>query len=136
MAHSIPVDVVARTTSRPAYQAYQILHAGFTIAPIIAGFDKFFDRLVDWETYLAPSISNALPMTPHAFMMVIGAVEIVAGLLVLLRPRIGGYVVAAWLFGIIANLLMVSGYYDIALRDFGLALGALALARLGAEFGK
>jgi hypothetical protein len=90
--------------------------------------------LVDWDRYLSPGIAGILPLAPHTFMQAIGVVEIVAGLLVAWRPAIGGYVVALWLWGIILNLLLGHGYYDIALRDFGLSLGALALARLGTVF--
>lgn len=111
-------------------QAYQILHIGFTIAPIVAGLDKFFHLLVNWDQYLAPTVARMLPFDGHTFMLIVGVIEIVAGLLVWFKPRIGGYVVMAWLWGIILDLLLVPGYYDIALRDFGLSLGALALARL------
>jgi hypothetical protein len=117
----------------PAYQAYVILYIAFVVAPVIAGADKFFHLLVNWDQYLAPLIARMLPIGPHAFMLAVGVVEIVAGILVAIKPSVGGYVVAAWLWGIIVNLLLVPGYYDIALRDFGLSLGALALARLAAE---
>ncbi len=113
-----------------SHQAFQILRLGFTVAPIIAGLDKFLQLLTNWDKYLAPAVPNALGMQPHTFMMIVGAIEIVAGLLVAVNPRIGGYVVSAWLVGIIINLLLVGGYLDVALRDLGLALGALALARL------
>jgi uncharacterized membrane protein YphA (DoxX/SURF4 family) len=123
--------------SRPADQAYLILHIGFAALPIIAGLDKFFDRLGNWDMYLAPQVTEWITrfsgMTAHKFMMIVGVVEIVAGLLVAVAPRIGGWVVALWLWGIIANLLMAGGSYDIALRDFGLSLGAIALARLAAD---
>ena len=120
---------------RPAYQAYLILYAGFVALPVLAGLDKFFHLLVNWDQYLAPVVTQTLPVTAHRFMLVVGVVEIAAGLLVAFRPQIGGYVVAVWLWGIILNLLLVPGFYDIALRDFGLSLGALALARLSREFG-
>ena len=113
-----------------SHQAFQILRLGFTVAPIIAGLDKFLQLLTNWDKYLAPAVPNTLGIAPHTFMMIVGAIEIVAGLLVAVNPRIGGYVVAAWLAGIIVNLLLVGGYLDVALRDLGLALGALALARL------
>jgi hypothetical protein len=116
--------------SNPAYQAYQILHFGFVVAPILAGADKFTHFLVDWTIYLAPVVTDIVPLAPQAFLYVVGIVEILAGLLVLAAPRIGGYVVALWLWGIIVNLLLLQNYYDIALRDFGLSLGALALSRL------
>lgn len=117
----------------PVYQAYRILHIGFTVAPILAGLDKFTNLLVDWTQYLAPFIANIVPAS--TFMGIVGLVEIIAGLLVFFKPRIGAYVVAAWLAGIIFNLLLVPGYLDVALRDLGLFLGALALARLSTAFG-
>jgi hypothetical protein len=118
----------------PAFQAYALLRAVFVIAPIAAGADKFAEVLVDWDKYLAPWINDIVPGTAHEFMLVVGAVEIVAGLVVALKPRYGAYLVAGWLAGIIVNLLSHSGYYDIALRDFGLMIGALALARLASVF--
>jgi hypothetical protein len=119
---------------RPAYQAYLILYVGFVALPILAGLDKFFGLLVNWEQYLAPVVTSVLPVSAHAFMLAVGVIEIAAGLLVAFRPRLGACVVALWLWGIIVNLLLVPGFYDIALRDFGLSLGALALARLSREF--
>ena len=111
-------------------QAYRLLHLGFTIAPIIAGADKFLNLLADWDKYLAPTIARLSPVGGHGLMLAVGVVEIVAGLVVALKPRYGGYLVAAWLWGIVLNLLLYPAYFDIALRDFGLSLGALALARL------
>lgn len=120
--------------SAPARDAFRILRFGFTLAPIIAGLDKFLQLLVNWDMYLAPAVASKLPIDSHTFMLIVGVIEIAAGLLVAIKPRIGGYVVALWLWGIIVNLLLIRGYYDIALRDFGLSLGALALARLAAHF--
>ena len=120
--------------SRPAYQAYLILYVGFIALPIAAGLDKFFHLLVDWGQYLAPLVTRILPVTSDMFMLLVGVIEIAAGVLVAIRPRIGAYVVALWLLGIILNLLLVPGFYDVALRDFGLAVGAFALARLSTEF--
>jgi uncharacterized membrane protein YphA (DoxX/SURF4 family) len=119
----------------PAEQAFWVLRAAFTVAPIVAGIDKFTHALVNWDQYLAPWVVNLLggPDNGHAFMLVVGVIEIVAGIGVALFPRIFGYVVAAWLLGIVVNLLTYPGWYDIALRDFGLALGALALARLAVQ---
>ena len=117
-----------------AYQAYQLLHVAFIVAPIIAGIDKFLHVLVDWNQYLAPQIAATLPWTPNTFMMMVGVVEIIAGLVVAFAPEIGAYIVTLWLWGIIVNLLLIPGYFDIALRDFGLSLGALALARLSRRF--
>lgn len=130
-AHAQP-RIGTRTESPAAYQAYHILHAGFTILPILAGADKFTHVLVDWDKYVAPAVARVV--NPHPLLLAVGVVKIVAGLLVWVRPRIGAYVVMAWLWAIIVNLLMIPGYYDIALRDFGLSLGALALARLSTEY--
>ena len=122
------------TKTRPAYQAYQLLYLGFIVAPLVAGLDKFTNLLTDWTRYLAPVIADLLPFSGQTFMLLVGLVEIGAAVLVAVRPQIGAYVVAAWLGGIIINLLLIPGYFDVALRDFGLMLGALALARLSEEF--
>jgi hypothetical protein len=114
----------------PVYQSFRMLQLGFVVAPILAGLDKFFNILTDWTDYLAPVIADNLPFSASTLMMIIGVVEIVAGLIVAFRPRIGGFIVAAWLGAIILNLLLAGDYYDVALRDLGLALGALSLARL------
>jgi uncharacterized membrane protein YphA (DoxX/SURF4 family) len=116
----------------PRYQAFALMWLAFTVAPIAFGLDKFFNVMVDWPVYLAPWINDIAPGSGQDFMYFVGATEIAAGLLVALKPRYGAYVVAAWLAGI--NLLTHSGYYDIALRDFGLMLGALTLARLAAVY--
>jgi uncharacterized membrane protein YphA (DoxX/SURF4 family) len=118
----------------PGYQAFLLLRIAFTVAPILFGLDKFFNVLVDWETYLAPWIDGIVPGSAATAMHLVGIVEIVAGLAVALKPRYGAYIVAAWLAGIIVNLLTYSGYYDIALRDFGLMLAALTLARLASKY--
>jgi hypothetical protein len=115
-----------------ARQAFLLLRTVFTIAPIAFGLDKFFNVFTDWERYLAPWINDLVPGSAHQAMLAVGVVEILAGALVAARPSIGGYVVAAWLAGIIVNLVSIGGYYDIALRDFGLLVAALALARLAA----
>lgn len=128
---SMRSDISAR---RPAYHAYMILYAGFAALPILAGLDKFASFLTVWEKYLAPIATQIIPVAPTTFMMIVGVIEIAAGLLVLARPRIGAYVVALWLCGIIVNLLLLGSYFDIALRDFGLAVGALALGRVSREF--
>jgi hypothetical protein len=130
----VPAVTGVGASSRPAQQAYMILYAGFSLLPVLAGLDKFLHLLVNWEMYLAPLATKIIPVSPSTFMMIVGVVEIAAGLLVLARPQIGAYVVALWLWGIIANLLLIPGYYDIAVRDFGLSLGALALGRLSLEF--
>jgi hypothetical protein len=114
----------------PATQAYRILHFAFVVAPLLAGLDKFTHLLCNWDQYLAPAVARLLPFSGHTFMQLVGVIEIVAALVVWFRPRFGGYLVAAWLCGIIVNLLLIPGYFDVALRDLGLALGALALARL------
>ena len=122
------------SASKPSYQAYQILHLGFTVAPIVAGLDKFFSLLVNWDQYLPAFVNNLTGGHGHELMLAVGVIEIVAGLGVWFKPRLFAYVVAAWLLLIIANLLMIPGYFDVALRDFGLSLGALALARLSQEY--
>ncbi|MET0416708.1 MAG: hypothetical protein ABW022_11875 [Actinoplanes sp.] len=114
----------------PAEQAFLLLRTVFTVAPIAFGLDKFVNLLTDWPGYLAPWIDNLVPGTAQQAMYAVGVVEIIAGLLVAVRPRWGALVVAAWLAGIIVNLLILGDYYDVALRDFGLMVGALALARL------
>ena len=118
----------------PRYQAFLLLRIAFTVAPIAFGLDKFFNVLVDWPTYLAPWIDDIAPGSAQDFMYFVGVIEIVAGVLVALKPRYAAYVVAAWLAGIIFNLLTASGFDDIALRDFGLMLGALTLARLASVY--
>jgi uncharacterized membrane protein YphA (DoxX/SURF4 family) len=131
------------TTSRPdvrgaAFQAFLLLRVGFTVAPILFGLDKFFNWTVHWPDYLAPWINDIVPGSAQDFMYVVGAVEIAAGILVAVAPRLGAPVVAAWLGGIVVNLLTANPpeYYDIALRDFGLMLGALTLTRLAWAFGR
>jgi len=128
------LDTESISASKPSYQAYQILHLGFTVAPIVAGLDKFFNLLVNWEQYLPAFVKNMTGGHGHELMLAVGVIEIVAGLGVWFKPRLFAYVVAAWLLLIIANLLMIPGYFDVALRDFGLSLGALALARLSQEY--
>ena len=139
-ATTTPLAPVTRASGRsagmanPAYQAFLLLRVAFTVAPIAFGLDKFADVLTRWERYLAPEFNDLIPGSAHQAMLAVGVVEVAAGLLVALRPRIGAYVVAAWLGGIIANLLLIGDYHDIALRDFGLMLGALTLARLATAF--
>ena len=123
-----------RLHTDPAYQAFWLLRVGFSVAPILFGLDKYFHVLVDWDRYLAPIVVRQTPWDAHQLMYAVGAIEILAGVIVAVRPRFGGYLVAAWLAGIIVNLLVIPGFYDIALRDFGLFIGALALARLATAF--
>jgi uncharacterized membrane protein YphA (DoxX/SURF4 family) len=120
--------------SDPAYQSFTLLRVGFTVLPIVMGADKFANVLVNWEKYLAPWIRHLSPLSATHTMYVVGVIEIIAGVSVALKPRYAAYIVAAWLAGIVVNLLSYSGYYDIALRDFGLMLGALTLARLAARY--
>jgi uncharacterized membrane protein YphA (DoxX/SURF4 family) len=127
-------QVIERAKGDPAYQAFLTLRVGFTVLPIVMGVDKFFNNFVNWERYLAHWIWNISPFSAVNTMHAVGIVEIVAGVLVALKPRYAAYVVAAWLAGIITDLLTYSGYYDIALRDFGLLLGALTLGRLASKF--
>ena len=117
-----------------SYQAFMLLRTAFVVAPIVFGLDKFPNLLVQWDRYLAPVIARQLPFSAHQAMYVVGVIEVIAGLVVAFHPRLGAVVVAAWLGGIIVNLLLIPGYYDIALRDFGLLLGALALQRLARSY--
>jgi hypothetical protein len=136
ITHSTPdsLSPAERIKTDPTFQAFWLLRIGFTVAPILFGIDKFAQVLTDWDKYLAPWVNDLVPGTAHQAMYAVGVVEIVAGLAVLLLPRFGGYLVAAWLLGIIVNLVSIGGYGDIALRDFGLLLAALTLARLATAF--
>ena len=120
--------------SDPSYQAFMLLRTVFTVAPVLFGLDKFTNLLTDWPGYLAPWIDDIAPGTAQQAMYAVGVVEIVAGLVVAVMPRYGGLLVAAWLAGIIVNLLTIPGFYDVALRDFGLLVAALALARLAVHY--
>ena len=135
-ASSAPTSTAStRLRTDPAFQAFTLLRIGFTVAPILFGLDKFANVMVDWSIYLAPWINDILPGSADDAMYAVGVIEIVAGLVVAVRPRFGGYLVAAWLGGIITNLLLIGGFGDIALRDFALLLSALTLTRLAAAFG-
>jgi hypothetical protein len=133
------LDRSSTTTLRPgqdgAHDAFLLLRTVFTVAPILFGLDKFAQVMTDWDKYLAPWINDIVPGDAHDAMMIVGVIEIVAGILVAVAPRIGGYVVAQWLVGIIVDLLTLGGYGDVALRDFGLFVAAVALARLAASHG-
>lgn len=118
----------------PAYQAFLVLRTAFVVAPVVFGADKFTNVLVDWTTYLAPPLARLFPVAPSTFMYAVGVVEIVAGLVVAFHPRLGALVVAGWLGGILINLLLIPGYYDVALRDVGLLAAAVALQRLSTRF--
>jgi uncharacterized membrane protein len=120
-------ETLAPETAR---QAFLLLRTVFTVAPVLFGLDKFTNVLTDWTSYLAPVVPSVVPLPGQTIMYVVGVIEILAGLLVAFRPRIGSLVVAAWLFGIIVNLMILGSFYDVALRDFGLLVGALALNRL------
>jgi len=128
------VEPRASAETGVSYQAYRILQLGFVVAPIVAGLDKFFHLLVNWDQYLPSVVNNLTGGRGHQLMLVVGVVEVVAGIGVALKPRIFAYVVAAWLALIIVNLLLIPGYFDVALRDVGLLLGALALGRLSEKF--
>ncbi len=129
-----PALAVPRDLTDPVYGAFVLLRSAFTVAPILFGLDKFFDLMTSWSGYLAPRIDSIVPGDAHQAMLVVGVIEIAAGVLVAVRPHIGGWVVAAWLAGIILNYLLIPGFYDIALRDVGLLAGAVALARLATVF--
>ena len=131
----IPMPDARALRSDPAAQAFMALRIAFTLAPILFGLDKFAEVMIgDWPKYLAPEFDDLIPGSAQDAMYMVGAVEIVAGLVVALSPRFGGLLVAGWLAGIIVSLLLVGGYADIALRDFGLLVGALALARLASAY--
>ena len=128
-------DALGRSVREPAYGAYVLLHIGYAVLPLWMGIDKFVKVLnPDWPHYLAPWIVNLIPFSAQSAMYVVGAIEILAGVLVAIKPRYASYVVALWLAGIIIDLVTYPGFYDIALRDFGLMLGALTLARLASRF--
>src|SRR6478736_2641748 len=128
-----PAPAVAAGAQR---QAYLLLRTVFTVAPIIFGLDKFTNLLTHWTMYLAPVATSVVPLPAQTLMYIVGIVEIVAGLTVALRPRFGSLLVAVWLLGIIINLLVLGSYFDVALRDFGLLVGALALNRLSPVRGR
>jgi hypothetical protein len=135
VASTAEKGLVARIRAAdPGEQAFMILRTAFTVAPILFGLDKFFHLMVNWDQYLAPALSDPLPFTPHQLMLAVGVIEIIAGVVVAIHPRLGAPVVAAWLAGIIVNLLLIPGFYDVALRDFGLFLAAIALARLATTY--
>ncbi|AVT32906.1 hypothetical protein C6361_29435 [Plantactinospora sp. BC1] len=119
-----------RLRTDPTYQAFWLLRIAFTVAPVTFGLDKFSGLLTDWDRYLAPAVDRLVPGTAHQAMLAVGVIEIVAGIAVAVLPRFGGYLVAAWLGGIIVNLLLLGDFFDVALRDVGLMLAALTLARL------
>jgi hypothetical protein len=133
---AVSTQVDSDRLAQPGYQAFLLLRTVFTVAPILFGLDKFAGVLVDWDQYLAPWIDDIVPGSAGDAMYAVGAIEIAAGLIVAVAPRFGALLVAGWLGGIIFNLLTHSGYYDIALRDFGLLVGALALWRLSAEYAR
>jgi hypothetical protein len=132
--HLTRSDARSSIAADPARQAFLLLRTVFTVAPIVFGLDKFANVLTDWPTYLAPWIDGIVPGTAQQAMYAVGVVEVVAGVVVAVIPRFGGWLVAAWLFGIIVNLLTFPGFYDIALRDFGLLVAAVALARLATVY--
>lgn len=118
------------TLATNTYQAQQLLRVGFGLLPIIAGADKFLHFLGHWHQYLYEPIPNLIGLDPHTFLMIVGVIEIIAGIIVFVNPKIGGIIVGCWLIGIVINLILLGEYYDIALRDVGLSIGAFALARL------
>lgn len=127
-------SVTPSALADPRYQAFELLHWGFVAAPVLAGVDKFLGLLANWDVYLAPTFARLSPLGINGTMQVLGVVEVAAGVLVAIKPRVGAYVVAAWLVGIILNLLLIGRFYDVALRDFGLCLAALALGRLSEAY--
>ena len=134
VSHRPGDGVLRRAADDPAYTAFLMLRVGFTVLPIVMGLDKFTNLLTNWEGYLAPWIIDVSPLSAHGTMLVVGVIEIVAGVAVAVKPRYAAYVVAIWLLGIIVNLLTYSGFFDVALRDFGLLVGALTLGRLASLY--
>jgi len=132
-AHT-PSEVMQRARSDPAYAAFLLLRIGFTVLPIVFGLDKFTNKLTNWEVYLAPWIVDMSPISAQQVMLVVGVIEIVAGVAVAIKPRYAAYIVAAWLAGIIVNLLSYPGFYDVALRDVVLLLAALTLGALSSVY--
>ena len=128
LAATAGYPTTTKTAATGAHRAFSILWFAFTVAPIVAGVDKFFNFLTNWEQYLSPMVTRYV--NAGLFMRGVGCVEVIAGLIVAFSPRVGGYIVALWLLGIIANLVSMQQFYDIALRDFGLFLGAIALAQI------
>lgn len=129
-----PEGLAQKLLAEPAFGAYWLLRIGFIVLPFWMGLDKFFNGLTDWPGYLAPWIVDLLPFSAQTAIYVVGVVEIVAGIAVAVKARYAAYVVALWLAGIIVNLLTFSGFYDVALRDFGLMIAALALALLARTY--
>jgi len=147
MAHSTSADgyvverrVEERRVARkdalksPSRQAFEVLHWGFTAAPVLFGLDKFAHVMTNWDGYLSPAFAKISPLSVHGTMLWVGAIEIVAGLIVAIAPKIGGWIVAAWLLGIVVNLWSYGEWWDVSVRDFGLMLGALTLGRLAAVY--
>jgi uncharacterized membrane protein YphA (DoxX/SURF4 family) len=120
----------ALTLNKPVSATFNLLRITFGIVPIVAGLDKFTDILTHWENYLNPSIANMLPFSPHLFMMIVGVIEIIAGIIVFIKPAVGGYIVAAWLTLIALTLLASGNYLDVAVRDLVMAISAFSLARI------
>jgi uncharacterized membrane protein YphA (DoxX/SURF4 family) len=131
---AVPVPAGERDLRDPRYQAFWLLRIGYTAIPLTMGIDKFFNGLVYWPKYLADWIHDILPGTAQQVMYAVGVVEIVAGILVALKPRYAAYVVAAWLAGIVINLFSYGAWYDVAVRDLGLLGGALVLGRLASVY--
>lgn len=113
-----------------------IMRWTYSLVPILAGLDKFTHILVNWDQYLAPVVTDVIPMEPHSFMSIVGVIEIIAGILVFIRPRMGSLVVAGWLLGIVINLLLAGNYYDVAVRDAVMAVGAFSLFLLSGDKGR
>lgn len=131
MTSATTATPVARTDlTDPTTQAFTLLRVGFTVAPILAGIDKYTEWMADWSSYLWSGIDSVVPVSGDTLMLVVGVIEVLAGILVAVRPRLGGLVVAAWLAGIIVNLMLAGDVLDVALRDLGLLLGAVALSRM------
>ena len=117
-------------TNQTIRSVFNILRATYGIIPIVAGLDKFTNLLTQWDKYLHPGLAAMLPFAPHIFMMIIGVIEIIAGIIVFAKPAVGGYIVMAWLTLIAITLLASGNYLDVAVRDLAMAIGAFSLARI------
>jgi hypothetical protein len=126
----------AALTSQKVHRIYTLLKFTYGLVPIVAGLDKFTNLLTDWDKYLNPTLAQMLPFSPHTFMLIVGVIEIIAGLIVLARPAIGAYIVMAWLALIALTLLASKGYLDVAVRDLVMAIGAYSLAQLARTEGR
>lgn len=127
---------VHSATAERVEKVATLLKWTYGLVPIAAGADKFAHLLTNWDKYLAPVVTDIIPLTPHTFMSIVGVIEIIAGVVVFVKPKIGSLIVALWLLGIVINLLLTGEYLDIAVRDTVMAIGAFCLFTLVRDEGK